>query len=1176
MKKVLWFLCLTPALLAFVSTSWGQINIGPETPSQNIVTVAGPITWNGSGADDFWSNPDNWIGGFVPNGSTAEAVVGATAPAVANTDVSLATLTVNVDGVVEVGTSRNFEITMLNNAGTVTTGNNSDFGISGTVDNSGSIDIVSTGNQTDLELNSNVTLTGGGAVTLRGSNAGITDVTSFSNATLTIDDQTIQGEGNIGRGGTTLVNQATGLIDANVDGGTLLIDADGGGLTNSGTLRASGGGTLELRDAGAGDFANTGGTIEALDDSEVLLTNNARIVGGILDTDGTGQFRVGVSQNAFLENLTLSGSLVADNNSDTGISGTINNTGSIEIVSTGNQTDLELNSTNVTLTGGGIVTLSGSNAGINDDLAATQTLTIGDQTIQGQGNIGRNASSFVNEAEGLIDANVDGGTLIIDAGSFTNSGTLRASNGGILELRDAGSADFDNADGTIEALNDSEVLLTNNARILGGVLSTTGTGQFRVGVSQNAFLENLTLNGSLVADNNSDIHVAGTINNTGAIEIVSTGSPTDLETSSAAVTLNGGGTVTLSGNNAGIADGTSFGSDTITIADQTIQGVGNVGRNSINFVNQADGLIDANVEDGTLVVDAGNSFTNTGTLSASGGGILELRDTDFANTAGTIEALNGSEVLLTTNTSIVDGTLSTDGTGQFRVGVSQNAFLEDLTLNGSLVADNNSDTGISGTINNTGSIQIVSTLNQTDLEVAAGGATLTGGGTVTLSGGNAGINDVINGTQTLTIGDQTIQGVGNIGRNTTNFVNQADGLINANVEDGTLVVDASGSFINSGTLRASNGGILELRDAGAGDFANAGGTIEALNGSEVLLTNNADIVGGVLSTDGTGQFRVGVSQNAFLEDLTLNGSLVADNNSDTGISGTINNTGSIQIVSTLNQTDLEVAAGGATLTGGGTVTLSGGNAGINDVINGTQTLTIGDQTIQGVGNIGRNTTNIINNGTILANNATAQLTVDVAGADFDNDGTLQVSNGATLQVVGDLTGSSTATLVGDGTITATGGDIQHAGLITAGDDSIGNLILDANVAFDATTDSQFEIGGTSAGLFDVLTVNDDLSLDGLLSLFLTEGFTPDEDDTFEIISSLGSLDGSFTNVLNGDTLLTADGLGEFTVNFGSESSFGANSVVLSNFSSTAVPEPGSVSLLMLSGLVLIGRRRREI
>ena len=1047
----------------------------------------------------------------------------------------------------------------------------------GLVPNSGEIDIISTTDPANLQIpGGGATLIGGGTVTLSGLDAGINAAPGFAGTqTLTIENQTIQGVGDVGRSDINLVNQLGGLIVANVDGETLVVDA-AGSLINSGTLRASGGGILELHDAGSGDITNTGGTIEALDDSEVLLTNNARIAGGVLSTTGTGQFRVGVSQNAFLENLTLNGSLVADNNSDIHVTGTINNNGWIDIVSTGNQTDLELNSTNVTLTGGGIVTLSGSNAGINDDLAAAQTLTIGDQTIQGQGNIGRNASSFVNEAEGLIDANVDGGTLIIDAGSFTNSGTLRASNGGILELRDAGSADFDNADGTIEALNDSEVLLTNNARILGGVLSTTGTGQFRVGVSQNAFLENPTLNGSLVADNNSDIHVTGTINNNGWIDIVSTGSPTDLETSSNAVTLTGGGTVTLIGDDAGIADGTSFTSDTITIANQTIQGVGNVGRGSIIFFNQISGLINANVEDGTLVIEAG--ITNNGMLRASGGGILELRDTDFANADGTIEALSNSEVLLTNSTSIVGGVLSADGTGQFRVGPNQNVFLEDLTLNGSLVADNNSDTHIEGTIINTGSIEIVSTGSPTNLETsAATGATLTGGGTVTLIGDDAGIRDGTSfAADTITIVDQTIQGVGNVGRNGINLVNQADGLIDANVDGETLVVDVGSSLINSGTLRASGGGILELRDAGFSDIANTGGTIEALNGSEVLLTTNAEIVGGVLSTTGTGQIRVGASQNAFLEDLTLNGSLVADNDSDTGILGVINNTGSIEIVSTGSQTDLEVTFGGATLTGGGTVTLSGDNAGINDVINGTHTLTIGDQTIQGVGNIGRSSINIINNGTILANNATAQLTVDVAGADFDNDGTLQVSNGATLQVVGDLTGSSTATLVGDGTITATGGDIQHAGLITAGDDSIGNLILDANVAFDATTDSQFEIGGTSAGLFDVLTVNDDLSLDGLLSLFLTEGFTPDEDDTFEIISSLGSLDGSFTNVLNGDTLLTADGLGEFTVNFGSESSFGANSVVLSNFSSTAVPEPGSVSLLMLSGLVLIGRRRREI
>ena len=121
----------------------------------------------------------------------------------------------------------------------------------------------------------------------------------------------------------------------------------------------------------------------------------------------------------------------------------------------------------------------------------------------------------------------------------------------------------------------------------------------------------------------------------------------------------------------------------------------------------------------------------------------------------------------------------------------------------------------------------------------------------------------------------------------------------------------------------------------------------------VLLATSARIVGGVLDTFGSGQFRVAANQNAFLEDLTLNGSLVAVNGSETHISGTINNTGSIEITSTsgIFAADLEIAGDNATLTGGGTVTLSGDDAGISEFAPGVQTLTIGDQTIQGVGTV---------------------------------------------------------------------------------------------------------------------------------------------------------------------------------------------------------------------------------
>ena len=87
-----------------------------------------------------------------------------------------------------------------------------------------------------------------------------------------------------------------------------------------------------------------------------------------------------------------------------------------------------------------------------------------------------------------------------------------------------------------------------------------------------------------------------------------------------------------------------------------------------------------------------------------------------------------------------------------------------------------------GVVSNPGSINIFSAPGfASNLRLRVGGATLTGGGTVTLSGNNSGIDDAT-GTQTLTIGNQTIQGVGNIGRNTVNFVNEFNGLVDANVD----------------------------------------------------------------------------------------------------------------------------------------------------------------------------------------------------------------------------------------------------------------------------------------------------------------------------------------------------------------------------------------------------------
>ena len=138
--------------------------------------------------------------------------------------------------------------------------------------NSGSFSINSTGSFTDLLLGSNVTLSGGGTVSLvnadRVRGGGI----------LTNIDNTIQGEtsnsGSLGNNEIGLVNQTGGAISANISGLTLNVDPNStNGLVNQGTMQATNGGILRLNGNGGGNFTNNG-TIKALS-------------GGILKFEGT-------------------------------------------------------------------------------------------------------------------------------------------------------------------------------------------------------------------------------------------------------------------------------------------------------------------------------------------------------------------------------------------------------------------------------------------------------------------------------------------------------------------------------------------------------------------------------------------------------------------------------------------------------------------------------------------------------------------------------------------------------------------------------------------------------------------------------------------------------------------------------------------------------------------------
>ena len=573
---------------------------------------------------------------------------------------------------------------------------------------------------------------------------------------------------------------------------------------------------------------------------------------------------------------------------------------------------------NVTLNGGGTLLLSSA-----DRLRGSGILTNVNNTIQGEtnsgGSLGMNEIGIINQAGGVIDANLTGLALVVDPNSadgLLNQGLMRASNGGILLLTGSNGGGFTNNNLILATGAGSEVQLTSGASIFGGTLSTASGGLFRN--LNSATLSGLANTGAFFANNGTTTTLIGTITNSGSLTIGSTGSFTDLSLAGS-VTLTGSGILNLSS-----ADRVR-GNGILTNVNNTIQGEtnggGSLGTNEIGIVNQGGGLIDANASGLALVIDpnSADGLSNQGLMRASNGGILLLTGGNgggFDNTGGMISALTGSEVRLTSGAFVLGGTLNTAGTGFFRN--QNNATLSNLTLAGAFIADNGTSTTLLGTITNTGSITINSTGSFTDLFLS-GDLNLTGGGLLTLSSA-----DRVRGNGNLINANNTIQGEtnngGSLGNNEIGIVNQTGGLINANVNGLFLLVDpdAANGLINLGIMQASNGGLLRL---GGGVFNNSGGVIQALNGSEVQILGGTSFMGGTLNTSGTGVIRT-LGNSATFANLTNAGVFRISNGTDATFLGTINNTGNIIVNATGNFTDF-IVNGNLTLQGGGMVTLMG-------------------------------------------------------------------------------------------------------------------------------------------------------------------------------------------------------------------------------------------------------------
>ncbi|SIO49174.1 hypothetical protein SAMN05443247_06378 [Bradyrhizobium erythrophlei] len=180
--------------------------------------------------------------------------------------------------------------------------------------------------------------------------------------------------------------------------------------------------------------------VASFSDIQANLTDDAN--GNAMITIGSGETitlngvdAASLTASDFAFNQTLvtqnASSMVISDGAILPLSGVVNNTGTIALNSTGDETDLELIQHGITLQGGGGLTLSDSGANAIFGTDPGVTFTNVDNTISGAGQLGEGQMTLVNE--GTIDA-TGNNPLVVDTGSniITNSGILEATGTGGL------------------------------------------------------------------------------------------------------------------------------------------------------------------------------------------------------------------------------------------------------------------------------------------------------------------------------------------------------------------------------------------------------------------------------------------------------------------------------------------------------------------------------------------------------------------------------------------------------------------------------------------------------------------------------------------------------------------------------------------------------------------------
>ena len=469
-------------------------------------------------------------------------------------------------------------------------------------------------------------LSGGGSITL---NAATTAING-SGAELMNVDNTIKGLGALGQGTIDLNNRAT----ITASGGTLVVQGASNGTTNTGTMQAATGSTLELQ----GKVVNSSGKIIAA--GGTVLLNGASVSGGTLSTTGTGTFlSAGGTLDGSTSTPSNTGLFTVNNGNVLNLIGVVSNTGTIALDASGGC--LAVNGS-VSLSGNGKVTMNPNNC-IFGSAGSHFTNQI---FIQGAGNIGSTGPIGITNS-GTITANQASPLIITPDGTgFTNAGngTLTVMPGSSLDI--AGL--FTNYSGTTLSTGTYNVMGTfsfQHANIVTNFVNMTLTGpsaQVTDLLTGNNAYTNLTSNlnrGVISLQSGATLTTVTNYSNKGTT-IVGAGSSMTVK----AYTQAGGATT---------VDGTVNSPNGFTNTAGNLFGSGTIVGATTSKAMMTTG--DSATKPATFTISGTYTQTSTGTLNVSIGG------TSVGTQYGQLAVSNGAALAGTLTIKLINSFVPTIG-----------------------------------------------------------------------------------------------------------------------------------------------------------------------------------------------------------------------------------------------------------------------------------------------------------------------------------------------------------------------------------------------------------------------------------------------------------------------------------------------------------------------------------